>query len=87
MAGNEIRSYSFFLEGNPPTFLTSEMMLTAFRPVLHSELQLPGSRRIYRVVRVDPESNPDNQSNGYYLVDTKSKDAPLKFTGMDKDGL
>jgi len=87
MTGNEIISYSFFLEGNPPVFITSENMLSAFRPVVNTELMLPGDRRIYKVLRVDPDSNPNNQSNGYYLVDVKSKAAPMKFTGMDAKGL
>lgn len=91
MAGNEIISYSFYLErtnpGTSPLFLISQYMLSAFRPVKGNQLTLPGSTKIYEVVRVEPLDNPPNQSNGYYLVDIESKDAPLRLTHMDENGL
>ena len=91
MAGNEIRPYQFFLEANgkqKELFLITHNMLVAYRPQLHTELTLPQiGRKVYVVVRIDPPANPDNTNNKYFLVDTASKAAPLKFTGMDHLGM
>ena len=87
MAGNETISYSFYLEGVRPMFLSSHFMLAAFRPVVGTELTLPGSSKLYVVVRVEPITNPSNQSNAYYVVDKRSRAAPMTLTGMDVEGL
>lgn len=76
--GGQIRDYQFFREKmskfDDPQLICVHPMLEAFRPVVGSELSLPGtSNTIYRCVRVEPTSNPDNNPNKYFLVIVGSK--------------
>lgn len=89
MAGNELHSYVFYLENyiGKDIYVATEVMLAAFRPTVGQELRFNNSNKQYKVVRVEPPSNPATQSNAYYVVDIASKEAPLRLTGMDAKGL
>lgn len=89
MAGNEIIPYVFYLENyiGKDIYVATENMLAALRPVVGTELTFNNSNKQYKVVRVEPSTNPSNQSNAYYVVDINSKEAPLRLTGMDAEGL
>ena len=77
--GGQIIDYSFFREKeskfDTPQLVCVHPMLQAFRPVVGSELTLPGvSNTLYRVVRVEPSDNPaGNSRNKYFLVIVGSK--------------
>ena len=71
--GGQIIDYTFFREKESkfgdPQLICVHPMLEAFRPVVGSELTIPGSSRtIYRVVRVEPTSNPADNRNKYFVV-------------------
>ncbi len=88
--GNELRAYAFYIEKNgkqPTVFITTQNMLEAFRPILGTQLTLPQTRKLYQVVRIEPNSNPTGQTNEYYVVELGTPAAPLRFTSMDSFGM
>lgn len=89
MAGNEIIPYVFYLENyiGKDVYVATQSMLSAFRPKVGNILTFNNSQKQYQVVRIEPTTNPSNQSNAYYVVEVGSREAPLRLTGMDAEGL
>ncbi len=88
MAGNELRLYSFFIDGDgstvKPSILITVPMLEAFRPRLNHEIEV--GRKFYKVQRVEPVDNPTGINNSYFCVEVGTPAAGLRFTGFTDFG-
>jgi len=52
------------------TFVFHGKLDASIRPSKGSQLVLPISTKTWRVVRVDPPSNPSNQQNTYFIEES-----------------
>jgi len=86
--GNQLRLYSFFLDGDggtvKPSILIKQSMLEAFRPVLNHQIEV--GNKFYKVQRIEPPDNPTGRNNSYFVVEVGTPSAGLRFTGFTDFG-
>ncbi len=84
--------YSFWLEpqraSDSAIFLKAVTEPDSVRPVLGTEFTVGTSRVVYRIVRIDPHTNPGEPDNvDYFSVIVGSRADRPQMTGMDAKGL
>jgi len=86
-----LRNYEIWLEGDGgrqvPILLKQFAGPSEFRPQLLHELTIENDSNLYRVVRIDPTTNPDTEPVKYYVVVANTVDDRPRFTGFGKFGL